>query len=150
MEIWVHAVYVIVASINALLICSGLQSSIRIIHLHARTHARLASKLMLRKEKHRLADSKRNERLEKTSGRGDLSREDNKQPAAASLFVFSLSIVTVLICCTHHQIYIHTTQNNAESAKISVTAHSLEKLPGSIQIIIILSYLFVSACHAEW
>lgn len=40
MEIWVHAVYVIVASINALLICSGLQSSIRIIHLHARTHAR--------------------------------------------------------------------------------------------------------------
>lgn len=40
MEIWVHAVYVIVASINALLICSGLQSSIRIIHLHALTHAR--------------------------------------------------------------------------------------------------------------
>lgn len=36
MEIWVHAVYVIVASINALLICLGLQSSIRIIHLHAR------------------------------------------------------------------------------------------------------------------
>lgn len=39
MEIWVHAVYIIIASINALLICLGLQSSIRIIHLHARTHA---------------------------------------------------------------------------------------------------------------
>ena len=35
MEIWVRTVYVIVASINALLICSGLQPSIHIIHLHA-------------------------------------------------------------------------------------------------------------------
>lgn len=35
MEIWVRTVYVIVASINALLICSGLQPSIHIIHPHA-------------------------------------------------------------------------------------------------------------------
>lgn len=36
MEIWVRTVYVIVASINALLICSGLQPLIHIIHPHAR------------------------------------------------------------------------------------------------------------------
>lgn len=36
MEIWVRTVYVIVASINALLICSGLQPSIHVIHPHAR------------------------------------------------------------------------------------------------------------------
>lgn len=38
MEIWVRAVYAMAASINALLICLGLQPLIRIIHLHARTH----------------------------------------------------------------------------------------------------------------
>lgn len=59
MEIWVRAVYVIAASINALLICLGLQSSIRIIHLHACTHARRQNRCFA-EEKRRLADSRRN------------------------------------------------------------------------------------------
>lgn len=41
MEIWVRTVYVIVASINALLICSGLQPSIHIIHTHTQCYANI-------------------------------------------------------------------------------------------------------------
>lgn len=41
MEIWVRTVYVIAASINALLICLGLQPSIHIIHLHTQPSQKL-------------------------------------------------------------------------------------------------------------
>lgn len=122
MEIWVHAVYVIVASINALLICSGLQSSIRIVHLHARTHANTHARTLGLKTDASLRKTQTCWQQEKwKAGKAEQERrperEDNKQPAAASLFVFSLSIVTVLIGCTHHQIYIHITRSNAESPK---------------------------------
>lgn len=41
MEIWVCSVYVIVASINALLICLGLQPSIHVIHPLTRPNCRI-------------------------------------------------------------------------------------------------------------
>lgn len=101
MEIWVRAVYVIAASINALLICLGLQSSIRIIHLHAgKTDAS-------RRKNADLLTAGEMERAERRSGSGGQQPER----AAASLFVLGLGIVPVLICSTHQQIYIHTTPN---------------------------------------
>lgn len=64
MEISVHTVYVIVASINALLICSGLQPSIHVIHprtrpspncccfTHNNTHTHFRGKQHRRKQQH--------------------------------------------------------------------------------------------------
>lgn len=54
MEIWVRTVYVIVASINALLICSGLQPSIHIIHTHTQCYTNRHTHTHLN---HRLLDS---------------------------------------------------------------------------------------------
>lgn len=68
MEIWVHTVYVIVASINALLICSGLQPSIHIIHLHALQSPKLLLHTcthIWEKNTHGLADRERNQNTRK-------------------------------------------------------------------------------------
>lgn len=115
MEIRVHAVCVIAASINALLICLGLQSSICIIHLHARMHTRMLGLKTdaLQRKNAELLTARETERAERKRG----SRGQQTERAVASLFVFGLGIVTVLICSTHQQIYIRATPNNAESAK---------------------------------
>lgn len=68
MEIWVRTVYVIVASINALLICSGLQPSIHIIHLHALQSPKLLLHTcthIWEKNTHGLADRERNQNTRK-------------------------------------------------------------------------------------
>lgn len=84
MEIWVRTVYVIIASINALLICSGLQPSIDIIHPHARaspnccfTHS-CRHTLAHNKKREREREIEKNPNYEKTSWERERIWKDNK------------------------------------------------------------------------
>lgn len=151
MEIWVHAVYVIVASINALLICSGLQSSIRIIHLHARKHARSHARPQIwcfAKKNTDLLTAREMKGWKRRAGEETWAgRTTNKLRllpclcSASVLLQYWFAVLIIRFTYTQHK-----TMLNQQKYQ-----YNLEKLPGSFQIIIIiLSYLFVSACHAEW
>lgn len=133
MEIWVRAVYVIAASINALLICLGLQSSIRIIHLRA--HVRPPARTLK-------TDARQGKNADLLTAR-ELERAERKSGGqhAASLLVLGLGIVTVSICSAHRRIYIRATPNNAGSAKNKPKKPDLDRCR---DLLITTSHLFVS------
>lgn len=118
MKIWVRTVYVIVASINALLICSGLQPSIHIIHPHARpspncysTHTHTQTRTQFRKT-HWLADRERETKLRENNNTREGQDQGGQQAESesTSLFVFGLSYLTntrVLIGYRYTSAHLH-------------------------------------------
>lgn len=122
MEIWVRTVYVIIASINALLICLGLQPSIHIVHPHARpspnccfTHTR-ARRHTFTHDSEKQADlqTDREAKLWENNNMREGWDQEGQQTEceSTSLFMFGLSIWPSeywLVIDTHQHIYIEPT-----------------------------------------
>lgn len=131
MEIWVRTVYVIVASINALLICSGLQPSIHIIHLHALQSPKLLLHTcthIWEKKKHTDSQTGRETRIRGKKQREQGQEQEGQQTecVSTSLFVFMSRYLTirVLIGYRYTSAHLHTKNCQLEQQRRN---HGLDK-----------------------